>query len=75
MNHTLLPQYLQDQLKAAAAAAATERLDMVDAAIDTVHRQAPAKFHTEASLKTRVFFDEPRGNYVGTFIKPAPSRI
>jgi hypothetical protein len=72
MNHTLLPQYLQDQLKAAAA---TERLDMIDAAINTVHCQAPAKFHTEASLKTRVFFDEPRGNYVGTFIKPAPSRI
>jgi hypothetical protein len=72
MNHTLLPQYLQDQLKAAAA---TERLDMVEAAINTVHRQAPAKFHTEASLKTRVFFDEPRGNYVGTFIKPAPPRI
>jgi hypothetical protein len=72
MNHTLLPQYLQDQLKAAAA---TERLDMVDAAIDSARRQAPDKFHTEASLKTRVFFDEPRGHYVGAFIKPAPSRI
>ena len=72
MNHTLLPQYLQAQLMAAAA---TERLDMVDAAIDSVRRQAPYKFHTEESLKTRVFFDQPRGEYSGTFIAPAPKRI
>jgi hypothetical protein len=72
MNHTLLPQYLQAQLMAAAA---TKRLDMVDAAIDSVRRQAPSKFHTEESLKTRVFFDQPRGQFVGGFIKPAPARV
>ena len=72
MNHTLLPQHLQQQLMDAAA---TERLDMIDAATENVRRQAPSKFHTDESLKTRVFFDEPRGQFVGAFIKPAPARV
>lgn len=69
MNHNLLPQHLQAQLKAAAA---TESTGAVDAAIADVHRKAPHKFHTEQSLKTRVFFNEPRGLYSGTYIRPVP---
>lgn len=66
MNHTLLPQRLQAQLMAAAA---TKSLTAIDAATNDVRRQAPSKFHTEESLKSRVFFNEPTGLYSGTFIK------
>ena len=72
MNHTLLPLHLQKQLMAAAA---TKRLDLIDAAADNVRLQAPSKFHTNESLKTRVFFDQPTGLFSGVFIKPAPPRI
>jgi hypothetical protein len=72
MNHTLLPQHLQQQLMDAAV---TERLDRIDAAINSVRHQAPFKFHTDESLKTRVFFDQPRGQFVGGFINPAPARV
>jgi hypothetical protein len=66
MNHTLLPQRLQAQLMAAAA---TKSLAAIDAAANDVRRQAPSKFHTEESLKSRVFFNEPTGRYSGTFIR------
>jgi hypothetical protein len=33
----------------------------LDEYIEVLHDMYPEKFHTEASLKTRVFFDEPSG--------------
>jgi hypothetical protein len=72
MKHTLFPQRLQAQLMDAAA---TKRLDKIDAAIKDVRHQAPFNFHTDESLKARVFFDEPTGLYSGDFINPATARV
>lgn len=69
MKHTLLPKRLQAQLMAAAA---TKILAEIDAAIKDVRQQAPFNFHTDKSLDSRVFFDEPRGLYSGDFVKAAP---
>lgn len=69
MNHALLPPQLQLQLMEAAD---TKNLQVLDAAIENVRRQAPYKFHTEASLKTRVFFNQPRGRFSGSFVRLAP---
>jgi hypothetical protein len=70
MKHTLLPQRLQKQLMDAAA---TKRMDVINAATEDVRRQVPYKFHTDQSLKTRVFFNEPTGLYSGAFVHPSPS--
>lgn len=72
MNHTLLPKHLQAQLMTAAA---TKRLDRINAAIEDVRFQAPLSFHNDESLKTRVFFNEPTGAYSGTFINAAPRTL
>jgi hypothetical protein len=67
--HTLLPIALQEHLQNAAKG------NRLDAAITSVQTWRPDLFHTEESLKKRVFFDQPRGNYSGTFINPAAPRI
>jgi hypothetical protein len=72
MKHTLLPQRLQAQLMDAAA---TKRLDKIDAAIKDVRQQVPLSFHNDESLKTRVFFDEPTGAYSGAFINASPRAL
>ena len=66
--HTLLPIQLQNNLKFAA------KTSQLDATIRRVQEERPDLFHTESSLEDRVFFDQPRGNYVGSFINPAPPR-
>lgn len=68
MNHSLLPKRLQAQLMEAAA---TKRLDRLNAAIEDVRLKAPFNFHTDKSLDSRVFFNEPRGLYSGGFINAA----
>ena len=73
MQHTLLPQFFQQEL--IAAAAQTGRIDMIDAVTESLRLRAAYRFHTEESLKTRVFLHEPKGEYSGTFITPAPVRI
>jgi hypothetical protein len=67
--HTLLPVHLQNHLKFAA------KTSQLDSTIRRVQEERPDLFHTEASLKSRVFFNEPRGAYVGSFINAAPPRI
>lgn len=64
--HSLLPIHIQNNLKFAAK---TSQLD------ETIRRSQEGRsdlFHTEESLKDRVFFDEPRGAYIGSYINPAP---
>jgi len=70
MKHDLIPPHLQLQL---VAAAATKDMQVIDAVIDSAKRQAPYKFHTEETLKKRVFFNQPRGQFSGSFIKLALS--
>ena len=67
--HTLLPIHLQNNLKFAA------KTSQLDATIRRVQEERPDLFHTEKSIKDRVFYDEPRGAYIGSFINPAPPRI
>jgi hypothetical protein len=67
--HTLLPMKLQTTLKFAA------KTSQLDAAIRMVQEERPDLFHTETSIKDRVFYDEPRGAYTGSYINPAPPRI
>jgi hypothetical protein len=69
MTHNLLPIALQEHLKTAAKG------PHLDAAIATVQAWRPDLFHTEESLTKRVFHNQPRGNYSGTFINAAPPRI
>lgn len=64
--HTLLPAHLQNHLKFAAKTA------QLDSTIRRVQEERPDLFHTEASAKERVFFNQPRGAYTGNFIHPAP---
>ena len=72
MQHTLLPQFFQQEL---IAAAQTGRIDVIDAVTESLRLRVAYRFHTEESLKTRVFLHEPKGEYSGTFITPAPVRI
>jgi hypothetical protein len=67
--HALLPVQLQNNLKFAAKAG------NLDAVIRRVQEERPDLFHTEKTIGSRVFFDQPRGAYSGKFINPAPSRI
>ncbi len=67
--HSLLPIHLQNNLKFAA------KTSHLDATIRRTQEERPDLFHTEQSLKDRVFYDEPRGAYIGSFINPAPPRI
>ena len=67
--HKLLPVHLQNNLKFAA------KTTHLDATIRRVQEERPDLFHTEKTLKDRVFFNEPRGAYSGSFINPAPPRI
>ena len=64
--HSLLPVQLQNHLKFAA------NTTHLDATIRRVQEERPDLFHTENTLKDRVFYDEPRGAHTGSFIKPAP---
>jgi len=72
MQHNLLPHFFQQELMDAAQ---TGRIDVIDAAIESLRARAAHRFHTEESLPKRVFLHEPRGEYSGTFITPAPVRI
>lgn len=38
--------------------------ESLELAIEDIKRQAPECFHTEATLSTRVFYHQPRGDYV-----------
>jgi len=67
--HTLLPIQLQNDLKFAA------KTSKLDSTIRKVQEERPDLFHTETSIKDRVFFNEPRGAYVGSYIHAAPPRI
>jgi hypothetical protein len=67
--HSLLPIHLQNNLKFAA------KTSQLDSTIRRVQEERPDLFHTEESLKDRVFFDEPRGAYIGSYINSAPPRI
>ena len=67
--HSLLPVYLQNNLKFAS------NTSQLDATIRRVQEERPDLFHTEESLKSRVFCDEPRGAYTGSFINSAPTRL
>jgi hypothetical protein len=67
--HSLLPIQLQNNLKFASQSGS------LDAVIRRVQEERPDLFHTEATLNSRVFFDQPRGAYSGNFINPAPVRI
>jgi hypothetical protein len=67
--HSLLPVYLQNNLKFASKTA------QLDATIRRVQEERPDLFHTEKTLKDRVFFNEPRGAYIGSFINAAPPRV
>ena len=72
MQHNLLPHFFQQELMDAAQ---TGRIGVIDAVIENLRARAAHRFHTEESLPKRVFLHEPRGQYVGTFITPAPARI
>jgi hypothetical protein len=48
---------------------------VIDAVTESLRVRAAYRFHTEESLTKRVFLHEPRGEYSGTFITPAPKRI
>ena len=67
--HNLLPIHLQNHLKFAA------KTTHLDATIRRVQEERSDLFHTEKTLKDRVFYDEPRGAHSGTYINPAPTRI
>lgn len=69
MAHTLLPVEIQDRLKRASKTA------QLDATIKLIRQEKPSLFHTEHSLLARVFQDQPRGHYSGTYIRPAPVRV
>jgi hypothetical protein len=72
MQHNLLSHFFQQELMDAAQ---TGRIDVIDAVTESLRVRAAYRFHTEESLPKRVFLHEPRGQYVGTFITPAPVRI
>ena len=67
--HTLLPIHLQNRLKFAA------KTSQLDATIRKVQEDRSDLFHTEETIKDRVFFDQPRGAYSGSYINAAPTRI
>lgn len=67
--HTLLPIHLQNHLRFAA------KTSQLDSTIRRVQEERPDLFHTDESIKDRVFFNEPRGAYVGSYINAAPPRI
>jgi hypothetical protein len=64
--HSLLPIQLQNNLKFAS------KSGNLDAVIRIVQSERPDLFHTEATLGSRVFFDQPRGAHSGKFINAAP---
>jgi hypothetical protein len=64
--HSLLPIKLQNTLKFAA------KTSQLDAAIRMVQQERPDLFHTEKTIGSRVFFDQPRGAHSGKFINAAP---
>ena len=65
IEHTLLPVRLQSLLMGSSRG-------QLDETINSVQLLNPELFHTEESLKDRVFFDEPRYHYKGTYINAAP---
>ena len=67
--HSLLPIHLQNNLQFAA------KSSHLDATIRRTQEERPDLFHTEQSIKDRVFYDEPGGAYIGSFINPVPPRI
>jgi hypothetical protein len=64
--HSLLPVQLQNNLKFAA------KSGNLDAVIRRVQEERPDLFHSEKTLGSRVFFDQPRGVFSGKFINAAP---
>jgi len=60
-------------------AAESEQLDHIESAIKQVMLEAPNKFHTDESLETRVFYDEPMDNTYRVkragYVKSRPARI
>lgn len=56
MEHQLLTQRQQYRLRAASDFGHVR----VDAVVKQLREENPEKFHTLESLKTRVFFDQPR---------------
>jgi hypothetical protein len=64
--HSLLPIQLQNNLRFASQSGS------LDAVIRRVQEERPDLFHTEATLGSRVFFDQPRGAHSGKFINAAP---
>jgi hypothetical protein len=69
MAHTLFPLEVQDRLISASKTA------QMDSTIKAIQAERPGLFHTEQSLLARVFQDQPRGHYSGTFVVPAPVRV
>ena len=74
--HSLLSTAHQSILMLAAE---SEQLDHIESAIKQVMLEAPDKFHTDESLETRVFYDEPMDNTYSVkragFIRARPARI
>ena len=56
MEHQLLTQRQQYRLRAASDFGHVR----VDKVVQELREESPEKFHTPESLKTRVFFDQPR---------------
>lgn len=74
--HSLLSTQHQSMLKTAYE---MDKLDILDATIKQVMEEAPDRFHTDESLETRVFYDEPMDNTYRVkragCIKSRPARV
>jgi hypothetical protein len=55
-KHNLFTERQQYRLRTASDLGHTK----VDAVVQALREESPEKFHTKESLKTRVFFDQPR---------------
>lgn len=58
----MLNQHHRQLLKSHAKARDNRQGPTLDEVIEGIKAQAPEKFHTDATLKERVFYHEPRHN-------------
>lgn len=72
----MLSQTQQDFLKSRARARDPEQGVTLDQAIAQIRSESPEKFHTDASLKERVFFNQPTLNLpCKAFVVPRPREV
>ena len=68
--NNILPVQMQDALMQAAA---TGRIEVIDATISELHKKHPERFHNEQTVSSRRFHHEPRQSVPNAgFVVPFP---